>query len=267
MTSVLSDTSGDHAIVTETPDGIYYRASALGGCLRALWAARSGQPAAPTPAKMQAVFDRGHEIEPIVINMLKEQGWNIYDKQKEVILPVTFEEFPDTVSQTPPPITKPLFILGHIDALGAPPPGISGPESHPFEHVIEIKGFGPDLWAKYKAGGLRGMFGYSVQTSAYQYAGFADLAFVVYNKETGELDIQFFERPVLERWELDVIVAVVEECSLKLDDVQDFGKHIHADLQCLRQRFLDFKSIHHAAMLARAENTDAKTSQLSGDRT
>ena len=213
MTSVLSDTSGDHAIVTETPDGIYYRASALGGCLRALWAARSGQPAAPTPAKMQAVFDRGHEIEPIVINMLKEQGWNIYDEQKEVILPVTFEEFPDTVSQTPPPITKPLFILGHIDALGAPPPGISGPESHTFEHVIEIKGFGPDLWAKYKAGGLRGMFGYSVQTSAYQYAlGFADLAFVVYNKETGELDIQFFERPVLERWELDVIVAVVEEC-------------------------------------------------------
>ena len=213
MTSILHDTSGDHAIVTETDTGIYYRASALGGCLRALWAARKGMPAAPTPAKMQEVFDRGHEIEPIVINMLKEQGWNIYDEQKEVILPVTFEEFPDSVSQVPPPITKPLYVLGHVDALGAPPPGLSGPEADGFEHVIEIKGFGPDLWAKYKAGGLRGMFGYAVQCSAYQYAlGFADLAFVVYNKETGELDIQFFERPVLERWELDVIVAVVEEC-------------------------------------------------------
>jgi hypothetical protein len=197
-------THNDHAIVRVAEDGIYYRASALGGCFRALWAARNSYEPKSPPDHMQTIFDRGHEIEDLVLDQLVADGWTIYDRQREVIIPVDI------------PSDIPIFIVGHIDALGIPPVGVSSdPEANLFPHVVEVKGFGPDYYAKYLREGINGFPRYSVQAGAYCIGiPCGDLAFVVYEKETEAIHVSFHENKIPE-WHLSAIVLAVEEMTRK----------------------------------------------------
>ena len=52
---------------------VIYRASALGHCLRMLWAARSGMDARPFPKPIQQAMDEGTELESTILNILHEQ--------------------------------------------------------------------------------------------------------------------------------------------------------------------------------------------------
>lgn len=77
-----------------------YRASALGYSLCHLVCGELGyQPIAP-PDYMQAIFDEGHRLEPIVIDKLRANGWQVHDEQLEVELDII------------PGQTK---VVGHID--------------------------------------------------------------------------------------------------------------------------------------------------------
>ena len=195
----------DHAIVRVTDASISYRASALGGCFRALWAARNGhQPKSP-PDAMQQIFDRGHEIEDIVLDRMVQDGWQIYDRQKEIVIPVPIDT------------EIPCFIVGHIDALGVPPEGLNplDPEAHLYEHLIEVKGFGPSFMSQFHRHGLNGFMRYKIQTGAYCVGvPTSSMAFVVYEKEADTYSTQFIENEVKE-WELHALVLAVEEMYRK----------------------------------------------------
>jgi hypothetical protein len=196
-------TANDAPIVQVTDAGVFYRASALGGCFRALWAARNGYDRKPPPERLQAAFDQGHEIEELVIQRLIEEGWNIYDQQREIVIDADLA------------IDYPVHIVGHIDALGMPPEGknVKDPEAHLFEHLVEIKGLGPDLFRKYKTQGIKAFPRYTHQIAAYC-AGIpcADVALVIYEKETGEIHVEFFENKI-PKWELSAICLAVEEMT------------------------------------------------------
>ena len=198
----MPEATNDHAIVSVTDAGIFYRASALGGCFRALWAARNGFQAKDPPDAMQKIFDRGHEIEDIVLDRMESDGWKIYDRQKEVVVPV-------------PGTDPPCYIVGHIDAHGQPPEGLNSadPESHTFEHVVEIKGFGPGYLAQYKRHGLDFSPRYKIQAGAYAVGSpCGDIAFSVYDKETDTYKVDFYTNEVLE-WQLHALVLSVEEMT------------------------------------------------------
>jgi hypothetical protein len=203
---VTEATELDHAIVRVTDAGVFYRASALGGCFRALWAARNGFEAKSPPDAMQQIFDRGHEIEDIVLNRMEADGWTIYDRQKEITIPI-------------PGTDPPCFIVGHIDAHGTPPEGLNptDPESHLFEHVVEVKGFGRSYMDRYRQSGLKAFPQYRIQAGAYAIGSrCGDIVFTVYDKESDTYSVQFIENDVPE-WQLHALVLAVEEMTRKAE--------------------------------------------------
>lgn len=141
----------DDPICLIAPDEILYRASAVGSCIRALWAGRSGYEQKPPTAKMQAIFDRGHELEPIILDKLRVLGWTFDDLQGEVSFQVTTLESGLLLS-----------VRGHYDAMGQHEQFTQG-EWLP----VDVKGFGPDLVKEYLGNQLRNLSHYSWQQSIY----------------------------------------------------------------------------------------------------
>jgi len=191
----------DAPIVTVEPGLIIYRASALGGCTRALYAARKQLDPKPPPEAFSnpegtGYFDRGHDAEDLVIDKLVDAGWTVYDRQGEYDLPVL----------EPKLMTDNRVIVRcYIDGKG------TRPESE-FEHLVEIKNFGPDNWAKWQAGSFAAFPLYAMQFSVCLFAADCrDGAFVVRNNETGELSITIVETAPRELWEIETRVLQVEE--------------------------------------------------------
>jgi len=148
---------------------------------------------------MQTIFDRGHEIEDIVLDRMVEDGWQIYDRQREIIIPVPIDT------------EVPCYVVGHIDALGVPPVGANpaDPEAHLFEHLVEVKGFGKSYMDSYRLHGLNAR--YKVQVGSYCVGiPTSTCAFAVYDKENDTYHVDFIENQVKE-WELHTIVLAVEE--------------------------------------------------------
>lgn len=145
----------------EGPVEVIYRASAVGGCPRKLWAARSGYPAAKTPQKMQEAYDRGHEAEPILLAKLEERGWQLRDRQGEVLFQVT--EMPSGLL---------ISVIGHWDAEARYP--IPGQLANPTHeegwsewHPCDVKNFGPSFVSTYKSHDLNKWPHYQWQQSIY----------------------------------------------------------------------------------------------------
>jgi hypothetical protein len=192
-----------------------YRASALGGCRRALLAARQGMIPKPPPEKFTneertGIFDRGEDAEDLVIPMLIEQGFAIHHQQQEVEL--CFPSMPS------------VRVLGHIDALTEPGSKFLPAEVGQFTHLLEIKRFGAANWKKWIEGKFDAFPQYAVQVAVYMHAlELADLCMVIHNGETGDYDISWYERPPRELWELEALVAGIEEANsagLPLSEVE-----------------------------------------------
>ena len=79
-----------------------YRASAVGGCVRALYLARTGIRAQSPPPFVQRIYDAGNRGEERVLTMLAQQGWTVGDCQKRVELNVG----------------NAAMIRGHVDGAG-----------------------------------------------------------------------------------------------------------------------------------------------------
>lgn len=152
----------DGPIVSVHPTLISYRASALGGCPRALYAARMGYDAKSTPKQMQLVFDRGHEIENITKQILR-QHYNIdlLRDQEEVTLTI------GTVNG------KRVVVVGHIDGYTVE------------TGINEIKGFGEDFLRKYVEQGVSAFPRYKYQIACYCYAmDEPRWRYIVYDKDS-----------------------------------------------------------------------------------
>lgn len=155
----------NHASVLSWPERIIYRASAIGGCPRALWAARNGYEGKPITAKFQAIFARGYEIEDITKTILESMGYKIFNNGYEV-----------HVDLGPIAELRPVWILGHIDCD-------TRTVDDPQMVLTEIKGFGKDYLDRYLQTGIEGFPLYTHQITSYLKARTQSRwRFVIYQK-------------------------------------------------------------------------------------
>lgn len=177
------DRTPDSPIVQLVDDEVLYRASAVGGCPRKLWAARSGYPASPPTAKMQAIFDRGHGFEPIILKALQDRGWQLRNYQGEVLFQV-FALPSGTI----------ISIIGHYDCEARYP--LLGQEVNPTHdkdwsewYPCDVKGFGPDLISEYLSHGIDNLPHYQWQQSIYVIGHDSAKAFLmpIWDKDKNEL--------------------------------------------------------------------------------
>lgn len=120
------DRKGDDrpAVYVENIDGVdvvVYRASALGGCERALVAARVGATRHPVPAVIQNAFDEGHRNEPIIMGRFADDHTGQMrlipngENQRQVQIPVIWSGKRKT--------SQPIMVRGSLDGLAI---GVSG---------------------------------------------------------------------------------------------------------------------------------------------
>lgn len=143
---------------------IFYRASALGMCPRALFAARTGLQPTRLPDNIQKAFDEGNESEPMAIAQLRANGFTITGEQREVILPIT-----ETIS-----------VIGHVDGIVVKPSVIPDVALA----LLEVKAFSTstlNTWYKEK---LDNFPHYKWQLSSYVLGlGFDTILFVIFHKD------------------------------------------------------------------------------------
>lgn len=202
------DRTPSSPIVQIVDNEVLYRASAIGGCPRKLWGARSGYPARPPSPKMQAIFDRGHELEPIILAALQAKGWQLRNYQGEVL----FQVF------TLPSGTV-ISVIGHFDCEARYP--LTGQEANPTHDAnwsewlpCDVKGFGPDLVSEYLSHGIDNLPHYQWQQSVYVIGHDSAKAFLmpVWDKEKGEL----LSSSLYPRFP-DITLAEIEEKLLSVE--------------------------------------------------
>lgn len=170
------------------------RCSAAGGCLWELIACAQGYTPSAFPKMLRKAFQEGKEAEPKVVGYLRELGWRVEGQQKE----------------------------GHLRAapnlkIRYHPDGIGGPyEPDMVDHVIEIKAFGKALWRQFLLGGVRNTIPeYQWQMSIMMIAEGKPGVWVIYNKETGEIQYEWVEEPPIPRH------AIVQKMSNLVDSLND----------------------------------------------
>ncbi len=93
-----------------------YRASSLGSCTKAQVALHLGYTAQGTSDRMEALYARGNDHEDACVAAMNADGWNVYDAQAEVVIPIS-----DTAQ-----------VVGHLDGKVHPAMGT-------LPRVLEIK--------------------------------------------------------------------------------------------------------------------------------
>lgn len=208
----------DASIVQVNEDGsIIYRASALGHCLTALAAARQQLVPQPPPAKLQEIFDAGHDTEARFT-----------------------EHFPDVITgsqmEVSLALTRRISIVGHIDGLyGSQIAEIKSQSENQFEAWTPAMWTDDNLW-----------WGYSWQVSCYMLALNRELALFRVSRENVErFEVWVVERPF---WTLDDIrnrVLEVETLARQEEplkcSINEWGcpySQIHVDHQMVSDRSL-----------------------------
>ena len=147
-------------------DTMVIRASALGGCTRAMAALAAGFDKMEAPDSMQRRFDDGHlHEESILAEMGAKTGLTIEGHQDTVVLKI-----------------KPgLEVRGHVD--GTCHDGTS-------KGVAEAKAFSDLMFKKYQSQGLATLEGYQYQLTVYMLGLGATFAiYGVKNKNSGLVDV------------------------------------------------------------------------------
>lgn len=184
----------DGAIVQVASDRVVYRASALGGCVKGLAAARMGYEEVAPPQKQQDVFDEGHLHEGAVLEKFEKDGWQIVEGslQREVVVPVTGK----------------LFVVGHVDAE------MFGPIDEYFAttSVVDVKSQSQNAWDDFERNGWESGFfpKYKWQFSSYMIATGLPGMLIRKNRNTGEVKHEFIEEPFYSLTEIRVRVMQVE---------------------------------------------------------
>jgi hypothetical protein len=166
---------------------VVYRASAVGGCSRALAAEKLGFNPLPFNESTLTIFREGHRHEDHVIEDLTEQGWRFSGQQDEVEVKVT----------------PSVLIRGHLDAIGIPP-------NEDDRVVAEVKALGDSTFKLFVRKGIMAFPRYAVQLSIYMHAKAMPGAFVVKSRNSGGIVIVRFSEPPVEMKEIRAKVARAE---------------------------------------------------------
>lgn len=171
-------------------DNWYYSASALGGCIRGLTAARMGiRPMDTSKHKAsQLVFKEGHLHESAVVASLAEQNIIVHSSQMEVLLHVRDN----------------IYICGHIDGLIDP-------------DLAEFKSMSGDVFKHWMRSGLTNggydpyFYGYAVQLTIYMAALHKSARYFAKNRNSGELDERLISVPPIPISDVIARVEKIEE--------------------------------------------------------
>ena len=129
---------------------VIYRASALGRCKRALWAARSQMERMPIPDIVQMGMDEGTNLEPTILSIL-------HDKHNFEYAPNGAQRQIEIVCGSYNGYTH--IVRGRIDQLGTSTNGSPLP--------IDVKAFTPDDCDKFREHRWDAFPGYAWQQSCY----------------------------------------------------------------------------------------------------
>lgn len=179
--------SDDRPSVYVEGDRVVYRASAVGGCLRALVAARLGYTPLPFDDASERRMAEGVLHEPAVIEHLERDGWVIGDQQRQVELVIGDR----------------IVIRGHIDGAG-------GRGQADRTRVVEVKAMGQDPYNDFLARGLDGNPRYAAQLTVYMAALDLPGLFVVKNRNTGHVHVTEVDEPPIAVAAIKARVARVE---------------------------------------------------------
>lgn len=168
-----------------------YRASELGGCVKALTAKRMGYEPIPYPESLTTIFAEGNLHEEAVVRSLVDGGNKVWNQQLEVNLP----------------ITSSVVVQGHIDGL------VNDDNA---DWLLEIKSMSSDRFKEYKRLGWAtpGLIQkYKWQVSAYMIATSLPLMFVVKDRNAGTILSDKVMTPFYSEVEIRARVLGIEALS------------------------------------------------------
>ena len=140
---------GDDRAIARVEDGVVViRASALGQCVRALWASLDGIEGAADPDWLMAAAERGNKYEIAMQAYLESQGYVFLSSQDEVEFWV---------------IPGKLKILGHTD-------GIVRKKRGKLDYMLETKSMSVPVFKDWMEGGFDSKPGYAWQLGVYMAA-------------------------------------------------------------------------------------------------
>lgn len=158
---------------------VVYRASALGGCQRALWAARNAMDRLPIPDVVKRGMDEGTALEPTILNLLYDKyDWTFADGGKQYIVEMVVGEYNGLT----------LMVRGKVDDIGCPAiPNL--PNSQQNHRPIDVKAFTNDDVEKYRKHGFAAFPRYGIQQSIYCIGYEADMFYMpIFNKGTWQIE-------------------------------------------------------------------------------
>lgn len=162
-----------------------FRASALGGCLRALVAARLGYDPLPFDEASELRMAEGNLHEAAILEQLVRDGWTMVDEQEETELVVGDR----------------LVIRGHIDAVGIRPSGT---------RVVEVKAMGDGPCKEFLTNGFDTNRRHATQLSVYMAALDLPGLFVVKNRNSGQMHLFEVDEPPIPIAQIKARVARIE---------------------------------------------------------
>lgn len=186
---------------------VIYRASALGGCLKSLWAARSNLDRRPIPKVIQDAMDEGTEMESMILDLLHERhGFDFADSRQEQVELIVGAYNGMT-----------MIVRGKVDELGCMfnPTLPRGAQTY---LPIDVKKWGQSLVDSFLSHGWAGVPKYAWQQSVYA-EGFNTHVFImpVYNKHKKEIE-PWSLVPVPQQFTRDDIAARVIEVEIAYAD-------------------------------------------------
>jgi hypothetical protein len=258
----------DAPIAYERPDGaLAIRASALGRCVRALWAVLDGIEPVASPEWLNQSAEEGHLHEGAVRDKLREQGWLIEDDQDTVELWV---------------VPKKVVIVGHIDGWGVPPNHMAGLD----DHLVEIKSMSRNVFDQWMKNRFEYRPSYAWQISAYMLAKgwpdeFTKCLYVSKRRDDGTIDEWVFDEPpydlkairhkalaVLKAWK----TGEMPDCDLPPDQrfpcpvffLHDEDPETQEELEMMVSRDLDDVAAEYIEVITAHNELGARRKELKG---
>lgn len=161
----------DRPEVYEENGVIIIRASAMGGCIRNMVAAKKGIRAVPFSEKSLQRMNEGVIHEPHILAHLATQGWETIDTQEVLELEIAGGK---------------IIIRGHSDGTVR---NLLRRETR----VVEVKAQGAAVWEKWRKHQWAEFRRYAYQLSIYMAITGLPGMFATKNRDTGEIDISYWD--------------------------------------------------------------------------
>lgn len=183
----------------ESTGQIIYRASALGGGMGALVAARMGMDQISPPRWLQKKFDESSALEDDIIEMFLDEKI-VHGPANQAVKEDVLRE-PEVALR----YTDNIYIIGHCDGL------VPSTTFNDVGFGIEVKALGPDYMKKFHKHGVWLNDAYPMQLSIYMHAADKPFYFVVYDKENDEVNWQYYSEPPIPIEDIHSIIQQVED--------------------------------------------------------